>query len=317
MNELISVVIPMYNSEKTVERCLQSVINQTYSNIEIILVDNGSTDNTVNIAKKYSLECDRIHLLYEKNKGVSNARNRGIEQAKGSYLTFVDADDYLELDGIEKEVEMANNVESDVTFFDYYMVIGGKASKPKEDKRYGLYIGEKKDLICKNMCEELFFASVWRALYKTDLIKGIICFKPIKYSEDLLFNIEVIKKAKSVYVCESTFYYYVDNEMSALKTLQYDLQNTINLIEEMYKTYLKEPDEDMEKLFIIIADKGCLRILNGTLGYSKFKKWISKIEIKASTDNKLIRNIIERKIFRLYITYWMIKIKNKIKGANV
>ena len=102
MNDKISVILPCYNSEKYIEKCIESILNQTYQNIEIIIIDDGSTDHTLKILEKYKKENDKISIIKKKNTGVSDSRNIGIKEAKGKYIMFVDSDDFLELDAIEK-----------------------------------------------------------------------------------------------------------------------------------------------------------------------------------------------------------------------
>ena len=95
--ELISIIIPIYNAEKYIERCINSLKNQTYKNIEIICINDGSTDNSLNILKRIAITDNRITIIEQENKGVSVARNKGIESAKGKYIMFLDADDWFEL----------------------------------------------------------------------------------------------------------------------------------------------------------------------------------------------------------------------------
>ena len=105
----ISVVVAIYNVEKYLEKCIQSIIFQTYKNIEIILVNDGSTDNSLNICKKYKSEDSRIIIINQENQGVSVARNNGIDRASGEYILFVDGDDYLRTDIIEKLLNNADD----------------------------------------------------------------------------------------------------------------------------------------------------------------------------------------------------------------
>ena len=95
MEELVSIILPIYNAEKYLERCLESIITQTYANIEIILINDGSTDNSINIIKEYAIKDSRIIIIDKENEGVSVARNIGILKARGKYICFVDADDYI------------------------------------------------------------------------------------------------------------------------------------------------------------------------------------------------------------------------------
>ena len=100
--ELISIIVPAYNASKYIEKCLNSILSQTYKNFEIIVVNDGSTDNTLDILKKCSEQSDKIKIVAQKNKGVSAARNNGLEHAKGQYIAFVDADDTLEQEFLER-----------------------------------------------------------------------------------------------------------------------------------------------------------------------------------------------------------------------
>ena len=99
--EKISVLVPIYNAEKYIEKCLDSIVNQTYENIEIVLIEDGSTDNSLEIIKEYSKQDKRIKIISIKNNGVADARNKALENATGDYVTFVDSDDYVEKDYVE------------------------------------------------------------------------------------------------------------------------------------------------------------------------------------------------------------------------
>ncbi|MCI8778348.1 MAG: glycosyltransferase family 2 protein [Bacilli bacterium] len=101
-NELISIIIPVYNTEDYLDKCLSSIINQTYKNIEIIIIDDGSTDNSKKIIKQYMNKDCRISYYYQNNSGVAIARNSGIDKAQGDYIAFIDSDDYIDLTFIEK-----------------------------------------------------------------------------------------------------------------------------------------------------------------------------------------------------------------------
>ena len=100
-NDLISIIIPIYNVEKYMEKCLNSVVNQTYNNIEIILIDDGSKDKSREICDNYAKKDNRIKVVHKENNGVSSARNTGIDMSKGKYITFIDSDDYIDTDYIE------------------------------------------------------------------------------------------------------------------------------------------------------------------------------------------------------------------------
>ena len=112
--ELVSIVVPIYNVEKYLEKCVQSIQTQTYENLEIILVDDGSPDMCGSMCDAYARQDDRIKVLHKKNGGLSDARNEGAKLATGKYLLFVDSDDFIELDLIQKTVESAEKYQSDI-----------------------------------------------------------------------------------------------------------------------------------------------------------------------------------------------------------
>ena len=118
---LISIIIPIYNNEEFIPRCLDSVINQTYKQIEIVIINDGSTDESLNIINKYKKIDTRIKVIDKKNEGVSVARNIGIDNSTGEYITFVDADDWLELDAIEKLYKEINEKKVDIVRGNYYI----------------------------------------------------------------------------------------------------------------------------------------------------------------------------------------------------
>ena len=117
-NPLVSIIVPVYNVEEYLEECVNSIISQTYTNIEIILVDDGSTDNSGELCDKYSLRDNRIEVIHKVNGGISDARNVGAKSAKGKYIYFIDSDDYIVSEAIDELVSVALRDNSDIVFFD-------------------------------------------------------------------------------------------------------------------------------------------------------------------------------------------------------
>lgn len=118
MNKKISIIVPIYNTEKYLEKCIKSILNQNYENIEIILINDGSTDNSLNICKKYKEQDNRIVVINKKHTGVSESRNRGLEIAKGDYIAFVDSDDYIDRRMFEKLIEGAEKYNAEISMCD-------------------------------------------------------------------------------------------------------------------------------------------------------------------------------------------------------
>ena len=114
MEPLISVIVPIYNAEQYIDRCLKSILKQTYSNLEVLLIDDGSSDGSSSICKQYELSDNRVHYYHQHNSGVSAARNKGLDIAKGEYIGFCDADDWIESDMYEVLYSMINSSQSDI-----------------------------------------------------------------------------------------------------------------------------------------------------------------------------------------------------------
>ncbi|THD66784.1 glycosyltransferase [Robertkochia marina] len=225
-NELISIIIPVYNSEKELEKCITSVINQTYKNIEIILINDGSTDNSLTICKQFSDKDKRIVLLDQINSGPSETRNAGLKIAKGAYIQFIDSDDYIPYNYTEKLYKDLLKSNAD-------LVISPIQTINEHNELLQLWQVEDGDYYLDKRSENYFhlllksfllFGPV-NKIYKADLIsKHKILFKPgIDYGEDLLFNIEYLIYTNKIYVTNEVIYYYLkDSVGNSLSQKNYD-----------------------------------------------------------------------------------------------
>ena len=225
MNELISVVIPVYSAEKYIKRCLNSIMNQTYDNLQIVVVNDGSTDDTKKILEEYSNNDNRIVVINQSNAGVSQARNNGVAKTTGKYLCFVDSDDYIRQDMIEKLYTRLSKSE---------LCVCGFANKFDEKETEGPIPFESegkksRDEYLKTMSGYLYsvyFGALWNKLYLADIIKknNIVFRKDISLAEDFIFNLEYLEYVKNISViCEDMYYYYqeVENSLTKAKNAQY------------------------------------------------------------------------------------------------
>lgn len=214
--DLISVIIPVYNAEKYLGRCIECVLAQTYKNIEIYLINDGSTDNSLEVCNKFSEKDKRIKVVDKKNSGVSGTRNSGIEKANGRYLCFIDSDDYIEKDHIEKLV--SNIQDGSITFCGYYIDTynenGIIASKNKSFK------GGKSDTVKENLADifhQGFLSVIWNKIYDVDLLKknNVKFDEGISLGEDLLFNLKYLRTGiEKIKYIDMPLYHYTrtDNE---------------------------------------------------------------------------------------------------------
>lgn len=302
MNNLVSVIIPVYNAEKTIEKCLDSLLNQSYKNTEIIVVNNGSSDRSLELIEEYKCRDDRIIALEKEEMGVSGARNIGINYSHGDYLVFVDADDYLEKDAIEKELSVIEQNNVDIVFFDYFIDDKEDIKKCIHKLKYGIYTHNKNTIIEQMTGGNDYFSSIWRGIYKADLIKNHIFFRRLKFAEDLLFNMECVEYAKRILICNEAYYHYVNQEASALEKIQFDIQNSIDFFGELGKcNYIDKLV--FEKIYKEETVLLLNRILNNSYGYCHFKKWAKKINIiSISKPSWILNELIKRKYLKVYLS---------------
>lgn len=223
-DNLISVIVPMYNSEKTIERCVKSILSSSYKKIEVILVDDESGDNTVEICKRMQANDSRINIYIKKNSGAGETRSYGLKKASGDYVAFVDSDDWIESDMYEKLYRRIIKDNLDVCFCGYYFW-DYMRNRSEEPMRFSKSIYERDDMLKEVIHNTVWFPSsamqksslvgVWRALYSAKIIKD----KEIKflserkfYSEDSLFNLEFLSYTTRIGFVRECYYNYISAE---------------------------------------------------------------------------------------------------------
>ncbi len=237
MEQKVSIIVPVYNVEKYLKRCVDSLIEQSYKNLEIILVDDGSKDNSFSICKEYESKDSRVRIFHKENEGLGLTRNYGIEKSTGEYITFVDSDDYLTLDAVETMVEKATVTNADVVVAN--MFYKDKEMKVMMEER--LYEGDDiKNIIINHMMgdcgkkKDAFSYTATAKLFKKELfIKNNLRFPSERKLiwEDLAFSVDVYPKCEKVYIFHKAIYYYCFNEGSLTHTYK---PNKLNLVMELY-----------------------------------------------------------------------------------
>ena len=211
MNELISVIIPAYNVESYIRKCLESVFSQTYENLEVIVVNDGSTDSTAGIIREYETD-SRLRIVDRKNGGVSAARNAGIELASGGLLAFVDSDDYLELTMYDQLHAALVDNRADMAVCNYNLVYDDHT-----DQQYSGTRNETVDVFedvygyfCKYCACPKPNNYVWTRLYRTDIVKNVgVRFENFKLGDDTLFNFKLLPYIKkTTFIADGLYNYY-------------------------------------------------------------------------------------------------------------
>ena len=282
MNDLVSIIIPLYNKENFIKKCIASLLHQSYKNIEIIVINDGSTDNSTRIMSQISNK--KLFLYNISNGGVSHARNFGISKAKGKYIVFVDADDYVSENYIESLIRAKeDNVE--------YVVMGRK--DVFKDKIVDVGLQEYSGAI-ESLPEEYyvngFCHSVWGKLFIKEIIDVYnIKFPNINISEDSYFNLEYLKKIKKVKLINSKEYYYVhygDNKLTS--KIDYNYFNIYEDLYMQYKMFFQEKSMDYSEKIIYPQF------------YNLILKMIRKNTIKEIESNNIFNQVYYRTIVKVF-----------------
>lgn len=243
----ISVIIPIYNVEKYLEKCLKSVVKQTLKDIEIICINDGSTDKSLEILKNFAQNDNRIKIINQKNSGPSIARNKGIKCAQGEYVSFIDSDDYIDLDFLEKLYNSAKKYDADIA-------VGGIKRIRKYKWKYHLKINtsevteniDRKFLIC-DVPDKCY---VWNKIYKlSELNKNNLMFEENVYFEDRCFTAQALVYLKRLVTVPDIYYNYWTNPKSIVKTKSPKKDADSKYTKEKMMKFLEEQNVNLNHYF--------------------------------------------------------------------
>lgn len=255
-NSKISIIVPVYNVEHELSRCVDSILNQSYTNIEVILVDDGSTDRCPSICDAFVMKDRRVRVIHKPNGGLSSARNAGLREASGEWILYVDSDDYILNDSCERLIAVGAKYDCDIVSADAirefnggreYMVHGSLA----DGKCY-----PSRDFIIKTVKPCEWYAPAWLNLYKRSfLIENNLFFVEGLLHEDMEMQPRVFLAAKTVAYCAYPFYRYVDRASSIMNASKVD--ERVTAMEWIYSNWKSK--------FEAIEDGELARALNGHL----------------------------------------------------
>lgn len=246
-NPLFSVIVPVYNAEKYLSRCIDSILNQTYQNFELLLVDDGSKDKSGSICDKYGKTDSRVIAIHQSNSGPGTARNNGLHNAKGRYIIFVDSDDYL--DSAYFEVVAENINEYDLLSFAHYNNYGEKLEKT-DSKTSSLKKDDATVLFMDALNCGMTLDYLWDKVYDADIIlNNKITFADVRTGEDTIFNIKYLSHCKRIRTDENAYYHYWITPNSISKGFQPDylesnrlqimtLKTTFDISNVQFKNFL-------------------------------------------------------------------------------
>lgn len=269
---LVSYIVAIYNAEVTLPHCLDSLINQTHKELEIILINDGSTDSSASICEEYARKDPRIRVLHQSNKGVSYTRQRGLDEARGKYVIHADPDDWVESDTLSQMVAYAEEHQTDILISDFWFNGPGQCD---------LMIQKPSGSTTSSLIRDFFshiHGSCWNKLVRLDTIrKHHIQFNPqLTYCEDLLFHLQLISKGVSYGYINIAHYHYFNDSTQPTLTRRYDAKMLCNdtlLYEEVKK--IVPPSEHPHTLPDFAALLVSRAFLSKNLSNSTFRKHFS------------------------------------------
>ncbi len=236
----ISVIIPVYNCKLYIERCLESLLNQTLQDLEIILVDDGSNDNSMELIEKFS--DNRIKVFSQENQGQSKARNTGLDIATGEFIGFIDADDWVDLDFYEKLYSAATSNNADIAMADFIRKGPNKHKIRLNLSEQKIYTTIEDKIKISNALKE---GCIWNKIYKREILNNLR-FNEGMYFEDGPFTLKALFNSNKLVTVVGTFYYYYQNPKSTVKTMNAKKQNDkIKSRQEMLQ-FIKENNIEIE-----------------------------------------------------------------------
>lgn len=256
MQEKISIIVPIYKVENELDRCVQSLLHQTYTNLEIILVDDGSPDCCPKLCDQYAKEDNRVHVIHKKNGGLSDARNRGLKEATGDYILYVDSDDYIDLDSCEKLLKSTSGKKVDI-------VVGNAIMEKADGIELMIHTAtpsgicyKSNEFIEKAIKAYQWYAPAWLNMYRREfLLDNNLFYKKGIYFEDMQMLPRVFLKANSITCTDKTFYHYVIRENS-ITTSEKSKKKEMDSIQNM---------KEWKQLFDSIQDIDLQKYLYGML----------------------------------------------------
>ena len=290
MGEKISVIVPIYKVEEYLHRCIDSIINQTYTNLEIILVDDGSPDNCPMICDEYAKKDSRIRVIHKKNGGLSDARNAGIDIATGEYIMFIDSDDFVDIEMMESMMKniIDNNVDMVVCNIKYVYEDREVVKYNQADR-----ILDKYEAMEEYLKDGIVQAVAWNKLYKKSLINDMR-YKIGKTNEDEFFTYKVVDKTDKIYYNSRSFYNYIQRGSSIMG--KYSIKRLdgveasyerLNFIKEKYPTLYEKEKQTFVNLCIysyqmILKEPNLDKDKQGRKTLNNYRKKIkfNKIELK-------------------------------------
>lgn len=306
----VSVIVPVYNAHKTLMRCVDSILTQEYRDLELILVDDGSTDDSGELCDAVTERDKRVHVIHKPNSGVSDSRNRGMKAAAGTYIQFVDADDWITPDATKLLVRSIEEYPVDMVIADFYRVVNTRVARKSDIDTDTVITREQYADLMMESPSDFYWGVLWNKLYKHSIIEqhSIRMDPSISWCEDFIFNMEYVLHTKTIYPLHVAIYYY-EKSKSSLSSQGVNLANTIRMklnVIEYYKNFFQQimGEEDYEarrpdiyRFYIDSASDGGVlpRPLSAKLGTERITVDVNpNLTINAQSELFLTNRLLDR-----------------------
>ena len=306
----ISIIVPVYNVEKYLRQCIDSILAQTYTDFELLLIDDGSPDNSGNICDEYAQKDTRIRVFHKPNGGVSTARNLGIDNARGEYISFIDADDYVEPNFLEEMLNAMNRYNADLVCCGLWENeksndINKRIRSTDRDKIYDMERG-----LIELIVPDAYFGWCFNKFYKRSIVKNADIKFPegIRYSEDWVFIINyIIHSSKIVYISK-VLYHYMLNETSAINKISTNKGFDYNYLDRL------KADEISYTMVKSLKDKSVMNVFYAYMFYSASE--VARRFIPYYNGDKKTLHVLRRLMIKCFPYYlknprFYLKIKKK------
>lgn len=256
MGPTVSIIVPVYNAERTIRRCIDSILAQQYTDFELLLVDDGSGDSSGAICDAYAAQDARVRVFHQENAGVSAARNLALDQAQGVYLQFLDSDDWITPDATSSLVRAAETQHCDLVISDFYRVVGDRVSHKGDIDDDILLSREEYATHMMENPADFYYGVLWNKLYRRSIVEQhhLRMDPAISWCEDFMFNLEYIYHAETFYALQIPIYYYVktkgslaNQNISISKTVKMKL-TVFEYYHRFFKTVLDEEEYEKSRL---------------------------------------------------------------------
>lgn len=303
MDPLISIIVPIYNAEKTLKRCIDSIVNQSFKSWELLLVNDGSTDHSGEICNEYALKDSRVRFFCKENGGVSSARNVGLDNVKSEWITFIDADDQLPEDAFDLDFL---TFREDLVIGAHYVLANEKTSYSRLD--YGLYKDTELSGLYSQKLDFPTFGVVWGKLLKSSKCKGLYFDANMIIGEDTLFMMQYLQRIESCRIIEKFIYIYNVPENFVFK-YSLDIKSSIYCLNEIYNSYKKLGirSKSFERRIFLDYKLFCQMNI-----YSNVKLWYNDIRV-----NKIYNQIKDAFPLKYRILYSLMSYPNISRFVNM